>query len=108
MKSAIRSVASKYKLVCTSAAVCVERNATAFMFVLGVALLGTGLVELSYAQGGGPSGSYSQAQFDDTLIRNSVGNLFKLIEGAFGALIMVVSGLGAIVAAAMGAYRAAV
>ena len=30
------------------------------------------------------------------------------MEGAFGALVMVVAGLGAIVAAAMGAYRAAV
>lgn len=108
MKSAIRSIAGRYRSACTNAAAWVESHATAFMFVLGVALLSGGLVELSLAQGGGPSGSYSQAQFDDTLIRNSVGNLFKLIEGAFGALIMVVSGLGAIVAAAMGAYRAAV
>ena len=108
MKSAIGSYAGRYRLACTNAAVFVEQHANAFLFVLGVALLGSGLVELSLAQGGGPSGSYSQAQFDDTLIRNSVGNLFKLIEGAFGALIMVVSGLGAIVAAAMGAYRAAV
>ncbi len=108
MKNAIGSVAGKFRLACTSVAVCIETHATAFMFVMGIALLSGGLVELSLAQGGGPSGSYSQAQFDDTLIRNSVGNLFKLIEGAFGALIMVVSGLGAIVAAAMGAYRAAV
>ncbi len=86
----------------------VERHASTILFVFGVVLLSGGLAGLSHAQGGGPSGSYSQAQFDDTLIRNSVGNLFKLIEGAFGALIMVVSGLGAIVAAAMGAYRAAV
>ena len=108
MRSAIRSVASRYRQVCTNAAAWTESHATAFMFVLGICLLSGGLAELSLAQGGGPSGSYSQSQFDDTLIRNSVGNLFKLIEGAFGALIMVVSGLGAIVAAAMGAYRAAV
>ncbi len=67
-----------------------------------------GMTEVSHAQGGGPTGSFSEAAFEDDLIRNSVGNLFKLVEGAFGALIMVVAGLGAIVAAAMGAYRAAV
>ncbi len=65
-------------------------------------------VQDAYAQGGGPTGSYVTPDFDETLIRNSVGNLFKLIEGAFGALIMVVAGLGAIVAASMGAYRASV
>ena len=52
--------------------------------------------------------SFTEASYDDELVRNAVGNLFRLIEGAFGALIMVVAGLGAIVAAAMGAYRAAV
>ena len=45
--------------------------------------------------------------YDDTLVRNSVGNLFKLIEGAFGALLVVGAGIGAIVAATMGAYKAA-
>lgn len=73
----------------------------------GMLVLLTDLNYLAWAQNG-PSGTWSDAQFDDTLIRNSVGNLFRLIEGAFGALIMVVSGIGAIVAAAMGAYRAAV
>jgi hypothetical protein len=47
------------------------------------------------------------ADFDDTLIRNSTGNLFRLIEGAFGALIMVVAGIGAIIAAAVGNYKLA-
>lgn len=47
------------------------------------------------------------SDYDDRLQRNATGNLFRLIEGAFGALIMVVAGLGAIVAAAMGAYKMA-
>lgn len=46
--------------------------------------------------------------YDDTLQRNAVGNLFKFVEGSFGALVMTVAGIGAIVAAAMGAYKAAV
>jgi hypothetical protein len=108
MKTTLQHIASGYRAVCIKAAAFAERNATAIMLLFGVVLLTGGLVELSAAQGRGPSNTFSEADFDDTLIRNSVGNLFKLIEGAFGALIMVVAGLGAIVAAAMGAYRAAV
>lgn len=48
------------------------------------------------------------AKYDPGMIDCAVGALFQLIEGSFGALIMVVSGLGAIVSAALGAYRAAV
>jgi len=45
--------------------------------------------------------------FQDTLIRNATGNLFRFIEGAFGALLVVSAGLGAIIAAILGAYRTA-
>ncbi len=73
--------------------------------VILIALLGAEV--LAQATGPGPTGSFSEAALDDSLIRNAVGNLFQLIEGAFGALIMVVAGILAIVAAAMGGYRAA-
>jgi len=49
----------------------------------------------------------NSAPFDDSLIRCGTGNMFMLIEGAFGALIMVCAGIGAIVAAIVGAYRLA-
>lgn len=77
----------------------------------GALLLGIALMFISapaLAQCGGPMNSCTEAQYDSDLIRNAVGNLFWLIEGAFGALIMVVAGIGAILAASMGAYRAAV
>jgi len=80
----------------------------ALVFAAGFLLFLIGLHSLGLAQGAGPTGSYSEAGYDDELIRNSIGNLFRLIEGAFGALIMVVAGLGAIIAAAMGQYRAAI
>lgn len=51
--------------------------------------------------------THSESDFDDQLIRNAVGNLLRLVEGPFGALVMVVAGLIAIAAAAMGAYRQA-
>lgn len=45
--------------------------------------------------------------YDDTLIRNAVGNLYRMIEGAFGALVVVAAGIGAIIAGVVGAYKAA-
>ena len=80
----------------------------ATLLLIGVGILVSGIDTVAMAQGGGPTGSFSPADYDEDLVRFAVGNLFKLIEGAFGALIMVVAGIGAIVAASMGAYRAAV
>ena len=96
MKNAIRSVATGYRLACTKLAVCAQSHSTALLLVLGVGLLFGGMLDLSLAQGGGPTGSFSEAAYEDDLVRNSVGNIFKLIEGAFGALIMVVAGLTAL------------
>ncbi len=108
MKNIINRVATTYNVACAKGALFSERYATALLLLLGGVLLLGGMTEITVAQGGGPTGSFSEASYDDNLVRNSVGNLFKLIEGAFGALVMVVAGLGAIIAAAMGAYRAAV
>ena len=101
-------LATSYNVACAKLALITERYASALLLLLGGALLVGGMADISLAQGGGPTGSFSEASYDDNLVRNSVGNLFRLIEGAFGALVMVVAGLGAIIAAAMGAYRAAV
>ena len=81
------------------------KNANYILLAVGSVLLVGGLIDFSHAA---EVGSFSEAKYNDNLIRNAVGNLFAMIEGAFGALIMVVAGLGAIVAAAMGAYRLAV
>ncbi len=84
------------------------QSANKLLALCGMLVLAAGIVSLTVAgDGPGPLGSWSEAGFDDELIRSSVGNLFRLLEGAFGALIMVVAGLMAIVAAAMGGYRAA-
>lgn len=108
MKNQMYRLGAVYQMTCAKMSLLAERYANALLMVFGCALLVGGLTELTIAQGQGPTGSFSEAGFEDDLIRNSVANLFKLIEGAFGALVMVVSGLGAIIAAAMGAYRAAV
>lgn len=82
-----------------------SKHLNTIMVVLGAAVLLTGLDQLSHA--GGTTNTFSEANYDATLVRSAVGNIFRLIEGPFGALVMVVAGLGAIVSAAMGAYRGA-
>ncbi len=109
MKVVANKVRSAFRATCTRVAVSATQNVDKILLVAGVGLIAGGVADFSIAQSGqGPTGSWTQANYDDELVRAGVGNLFRLIEGAFGALIMVVAGLGAIVAAAMGAYRAAV
>jgi hypothetical protein len=108
MKNRSNTLSKLYRNACTRLFLLAENNASMLMMLIGIGLLSGGLVDLSAAQCAGPLGSCSEAGLVDDLIRSAVGNLFRLIEGAFGALIMVVSGIGAIVAASMGAYRAAV
>lgn len=82
-------------------------SSTQGIALAGVILLTAGLGGLAHAQDVLEM-THSPASFDEGLISAAVGNLFRLVEGAFGALVMVVAGIGAIVSAAMGAYRAAV
>jgi len=77
------------------------RNRNFILFACGVTLLSVGLSTVAHAQ-------FQSPNYNDTLIRNVIGNLFAMIEGAFGALVMVVAGLFAIIAAAMGSYRSAI
>jgi len=101
--SIVETAVGKYNLGCRKVFGFIEKNATSIMFAFGAILLVGGLHGVSQA-----AESTATPDFNDQLIRNAVGQLFLLTEGAFGALIMVVSGLIAIIAAAMGAYRAAV
>lgn len=48
---------------------------------------------------------FSEAGFNDSLIRNAVGNIFSIIEGSFGALLMVGAGIAAIISAVFGSYK---
>jgi hypothetical protein len=101
-------VKEKYTEVGRRAGCFIESNSTTIALAIGATLVVGGLTEMAWAQSSNTLGSVSEADYQDGLVRGAVANLFALIEGAFGALIMVVAGLGAIVAAAMGAYRAAV
>ena len=102
------TIKEKYRDVGRKVGCLIEAHSGLIMLGVGSLLIVGGLAELAHAQNTGQLQSNSEAAYQDSLVRGAVANLFLLIEGAFGALIMVVAGLGAIVAAAMGAYRAAV
>jgi hypothetical protein len=75
------------------------------MFTAGVALLTCGLLNGAHAiDGGGPD---MTTEYNDERIANSVTTILRYLEGSFGALVMVVSGIGAILSAAFGQYKAA-
>ena len=99
-----------YDTACTRLYFFNKKYSSKFMLMLGLGLLTIGIQDLSHANANnnGSFKGFQDPNFIDMPIRVAVGNLFAFIEGAFGALIMVIAGLGAIVSAAMGAYRAAV
>ncbi|MCB0346012.1 MAG: hypothetical protein KDD66_12905 [Bdellovibrionales bacterium] len=95
-----------YRGTCTGVYQNTLQNPNVIMLLLGAALLCVGLSEASTAQLATAPGS--GVEFGDDRIYEVVNRFFLLIEGNLGALVMIAAGLGAIIAAAFGAYRAAV
>ncbi len=71
---------------------------------LGVMLINLGVTDLVLAAGDGGTKKFEiqQGQFKAIICA-----ILDFIEGAFGALIMIIAGIGAIVSAAFGQYKAA-
>ncbi|MCB0346877.1 MAG: hypothetical protein KDD66_17295 [Bdellovibrionales bacterium] len=101
-KTTIKYIGAKLSKLQSS----LNKHSDAALWLLGFALLATGLCADSFAQLATAPGS-GVAGGDDR-IYEVVNRIFLLIEGNLGALIMISAGLGAIIAAAFGAYRAAV
>jgi hypothetical protein len=80
-----------------------EKQARVALFVAGVAVLGLGLSHDVSAQ----ISSGAAIQYNDDRINNAVNAIMTYLEGSFGALIMAASGIGAIMSAAFGQYKAA-
>jgi hypothetical protein len=74
----------------------------AMLFTLGVGLLAVGMSGGVVAQT-----DLVDVEYNDVRLANAVDRIFTYLEGSFGALIMVASGLGAIMSAAFGQYKAA-
>lgn len=96
----MKSMITKFDAICRKAFAFVNAHQTLMMFAGGLGLLAAGLVKASFAA---PGDSFN----DDSIRSAGTAILADLIEGSFGALIMVIAGLVAIISAAMGAYRAA-
>lgn len=78
-----------------------EKQAQAVLFTAGILLLaGSGLTD-AFAQ------QALAGEISDGKIALAVTTIFKYLEGSFGALIMAASGIGAIMSAAFGQYKAA-
>ena len=102
MKKLIKKVSAKYSTICGKihvvASATATKHAATFMLLAGIGLIGAGVTSVALAQGD------IQNEGIERVIQILLGDL---VEGSFGALIMIVAGLVAIIAAAMGAYRAA-
>ena len=78
-----------------------SRSIQIMLFVLGVSLLTAGIVSGAVAE------MSDNGEVNSEKLNLAVQKIFNYIEGSFGVLIMVVSGLGAIMSSAFGQYRAA-
>jgi hypothetical protein len=106
MKNSIKKIKSVYLNACQKIGAAKVAPSKAqyqlMLFAFGVTLLSLGLSENAFAQVIGTTGVVN-----DTRLNAVMQLLFGYIEGSFGALIMVAAGIGAIVSAAFGQYRAA-
>jgi hypothetical protein len=82
-----------------------EKQARLILFSAGIVALGIGLSADVLAQTGGLGAR--GGNIDDQRIARAVNTLFKFLEGSFGALIMAAAGIGAIVSASFGQFKAA-
>jgi len=71
------------------------------LFIFGVTLLSVGLTIDASAQLG------NNAVYNDTRIAEAVDIIMMHLQGSFGALVIVVTGLLAIISSALGNYKAA-
>ena len=74
------------------------------LFVLGIMIITLGVFNLDAVAELDNTGGNSKA---GEIIKEQLCKILGLLQGAFGALILVVAGLAAVVTAAMGAYKLA-
>lgn len=95
----LKRIGQRYKQSCYWATEQAMKHSSLLLFTAGVILLGAGMSELALAEdgSGGNSGT----------ARLACSKLLQYIEGGFGALVASAAGIGAIVAAAVGGFKAA-
>lgn len=104
MNGRLKKVCEMYHTGCVKLTLSAYQHANLVLSVFALGILFIGVSDLASAQVeyiGGQAYEVSDAGANQS-------NFYRLLNGKFGSLIMVVSGLGAMVSAAMGAYKAAV
>lgn len=106
MKTSITVVSNKITALCqrVSAAFVAptEKQARAVLFVAGL-----GLIALSFSFDAIAQNSMTQTKYNDSKVANAVNAVLTYLEGSFGALVMAAAGIGSIMSAAFGQYKAA-
>ncbi len=104
MSTSLKILQNNYHSACVKLTLLAHEHSNVLVAGCGLCLLTVGMNDLASAQveyiG---DRAYEVADNSD-----GQSNFYKLLSGSFGSLIMVVAGLGAMVSAAMGAYKAAV
>ena len=77
------------------------------LFLIGVGLLSGGITEMASAASGSNGQGALTLEYNDTRLTQAVNLVLSYIEGSFGAMVMVVAGLSAIISSALGQYKAA-
>ena len=96
LSSLVKDIPSSYRKLCTSIVTGCERHSSKLLFASGAVLLLGGLNELADAQ--------AVASGQATL---ACGRLIAYMETGFGALVAAAAGVGAIIASAVGGFKAA-
>ena len=105
MFTCFSSINKSYHAFCCNLLLRLEKHSRVLLLVFGLALVTGGVGGLCDAQ---EEYIKEGANYEEVELNSGMNaSLTKLIQGAFGSLVMVVAGLGSFVAAAMGAYKAA-
>ncbi len=108
MKKLVKTVSEKIKTACqytaASFAAPSEAQVRTIIFLAGISMLAISLSLDATAQN---TGGHETVKYNDDKVANAVNAIMTYLEGSFGALIMAASGIGAIMSAAFGQYKAA-
>jgi len=94
--TALKGAEKYYSEACRWAVVRAERHSSALLFLFGALLLVGGMGELAMAQAAASARAYGACSI-----------LLAYMETGFGALVASAAGVGAIIAAAVGGFKAA-
>jgi hypothetical protein len=97
----MKKINGKLLDICQKVGACLQaptqKQGQMLLFVLGLGLISLG----TYSQ------AFAQPAYNDERLVDAFARVLTYLEGAFGALVMVAAGMGAILSSAFGQYKAA-